>query len=55
MSEICRDVVFSENKAPAGTLHNIAQGGGGLGIGGGHRGAYIYIYVYIYPINKTHE
>ena len=34
---------FLRKKASAGTLHNIAQGGGGYrGIGEGGRGAYIY-------------
>jgi hypothetical protein len=37
--KISSDAIFSEKKAPAGTLHNIAQGGG----------VYIYIiYISIY-------
>ena len=43
MSEISRDVIFSEKKAPAGMpTHRTGFGVGGIG------GVIIYIYIYIY-------
>ena len=47
------DVIFPKQKNPAGTLHNIAQGGGGGVYGGGgsriifNISLYIYMYIYI--------
>jgi len=48
MSTISRGTIFSKKKAPAGTLHNIAQGGG-AGYRVGYRGGK---YMYIYPLLK---
>jgi hypothetical protein len=45
----CVTLSDTHKENPAGTLHNIAQGGGGGGWGIGGVNIYIYMDIYIYP------